>query len=130
LDRFKQNITTTTVDGDPEETDRRRELIVYVHQLIITPTAPDLRCSSFQRIEEVSEGLLAKSTIARFTDKGEDSKIVAGLIERLREAILCYQVGNHYTSTLNIIDTRRVDIATTGDPPSNHIPHSRSCRYL
>ena len=26
LDRFKQNITTTTVDGDPEETNRREGL--------------------------------------------------------------------------------------------------------
>jgi hypothetical protein len=26
LDRFKQNITTTTIDGDPEETERRRKL--------------------------------------------------------------------------------------------------------
>ena len=32
--------------------------------------------------------------------------MVAKLIERLREAIVCYQVGNHCASTLNIIDRR------------------------
>ena len=31
LDRLKQTITTTTVDGDPEETERRTELTRYAH---------------------------------------------------------------------------------------------------
>ena len=33
LDRFKQNITTATIEGDPEETERRRGLAGYVPQL-------------------------------------------------------------------------------------------------
>jgi len=45
----------------------------------------------------MSQKLLAKGTVARFADKGEDSKIVAKLIERLREAIVCYQVGDYRT---------------------------------
>jgi len=130
LDRFKQNITTTTVDGDPEETGRRRGLTAYVHRLIIAPTSPDRRCSTFQKIEEISQKLLVKSIITRFTDKAEDSKIVARLIERLREAILCYQVGNHCAPALSIIDAKRVDIATTGNPSSNHSSHSRSSRLV
>ena len=92
------------VDGDPEETNRRMGLIRYVHRLITLPTAPDCRCSTFKKIEELSQKLLAKSVITRFADKGEDSKIVAKLIERLREAIVCYQVGNYCASALNIID--------------------------
>jgi len=104
LDRFKQNIITKTVDGDPEETNRRRGLTVYVHRLITAPTAPNRRCSTFEKIEEISQKLLAKSVIARFTDKGEDSKIVARLIERLREAIVCYQVGNYCVSASSVID--------------------------
>ena len=66
----------------------------------------------------------------RFMDKGEDSKTVARLIERLREAIVCYQVGNHCAPALSIIDTMRVDIATTGNPPSNHSSHSRSSHLI
>ena len=107
MDRFKQNITTTTVDGDPEETNRRKGLTVYVHRLIRVPTTPDRFCSTFKKIEELSQKVLAKSTIARFADKGEDSKIVAKLIERLREAIVCYQVGNYCASLLSIIDKKR-----------------------
>ena len=106
MDRFKQNITTTTVDGDPEETDRRRGLTACVHRLITPSTAPDRRCSTFKKIEELSQKLLAKGVIARFADKAEDSKIVARLIERLREAIVCYQVGNYCASALSVIDRR------------------------
>ena len=36
LDSFRQNITTKTVDGDPEETNRRRGLIRYVYTLMTT----------------------------------------------------------------------------------------------
>ena len=46
-----------------------------------------------EEIEKRSQELLAKGIAARFIDKGEDSKEVAGLIERLREAITNYQVG-------------------------------------
>jgi len=42
--------------------------------------------------------LSAKGDIARFADKEEDIKLVAGLVERLREAILCYQVVKLYPS--------------------------------
>ena len=51
--------------------------------------------SAFKEIEELSQKLLAKSAVARFVDKGEDSKVVVGLVERLREAIVCYQVGEN-----------------------------------
>ena len=60
-----------------------------------TSIAHNCRYSTFEKIEELSKKLLAKSTIARFVDKGEDSKVVARLIERLREAIVCYQVGDY-----------------------------------
>jgi len=55
---------------------------------------------------------------------------VARLIEQLREAIVRYQVGNNCTPALSIIDTRRVDIATAGNPPSDHSSHSRSSRLV
>jgi len=59
------------------------------------PTPPDGRCSTFGKIEELSLKLLAKSAAASFSDKKEDSKVVERLVERLREAIVCYQVGDH-----------------------------------
>ena len=121
--------TMTTVDGGPEETDRRRGLNAYVHRLIIAPTDPDHHRSTFQKIEEISQKLLAKSTMTQFTDKGEDSKMRARLIERLREAIVCYQVANHCVLVSGIIATRGVDIATKDNPPSNRSSHGRSSCY-
>ena len=58
--------------------------------------------STFQQIEELSQKLLTKGIVTRFADKGEDSKIVARLIERLRESIVCYQVGYYYSSAPSI----------------------------
>ena len=60
--------------------------------------------SAFKEIEELSQKLLTKSKIARFADRGEDSKIVAGLVERLREAIVCYQVGEKHPLAQGIVD--------------------------
>ena len=67
-------------------------------------TAPNDRCRTFKKIEEVSQKLLAKGTIVRFMDKGEDSNTVARLIERLREAIVCYQASGSHTSVLCAVD--------------------------
>ena len=63
-------------------------------------------CSTFNQIKESSERLLKKDSITKFTDKGSDSKIVAGLIERLREAIIHYQASNHYILVFDDADKR------------------------
>lgn len=107
LERFKQNITTTTVDGDPEETNRRKGLATCVPRLIAVVTPPDDHCSTFKQVEELSKKLLAKNAIARFVDKGKDSGLVVKLIERFREAIVCYQVDNYCPSIPTIIDRNR-----------------------
>ncbi|KAF9645039.1 hypothetical protein BDM02DRAFT_3120843, partial [Thelephora ganbajun] len=73
LDRFKQNITTATIDEDPEGTERRKELT-----------------SALEEIEERSQELLARGMAAQFLDK--DSGEVARLLEWLREAITHYQI--------------------------------------
>ncbi|KAF9645965.1 hypothetical protein BDM02DRAFT_382706 [Thelephora ganbajun] len=93
LDRFKQSITTTPVDGDPEETGRCKELI-----------------SALEEIEKRSRELLAKGTAVRLAD--EDSGEVAILVERLREAFTHYQISQqqaiygriaNLTSSLDIL---------------------------
>ena len=71
----------------------------------MTPPNPtNGRRSTFEKIEELSKKLLAKSAVTRLTDKGEDSKVVARLIERLREAIVCYQVGKYCASVSSTVD--------------------------
>jgi hypothetical protein len=67
-------------------------------------TIPNGHRSAFKAIEEMSQKMLTKSAIARFADKGEDFKVVVGLVERLREAIICYQVGEQLPLTLGIVD--------------------------
>jgi hypothetical protein len=104
LGRFKQNMATITDNEDPEETDRRREVARCAHWAVMAMAAPNGRCSVFEQIEETFQGLLAKSALARVADKGEDSKLVARLIERLREAIVCYQVGHYHFSALIAVD--------------------------
>jgi hypothetical protein len=101
LDGFKQSITTAAVDGDPEETSRRMELTKYVHPFVIVSTIPNDLCSIFKQIEEASRELLTKSALARFADKGKDSKVVAGLVQQLRETIVRYQVGDYWHSVCN-----------------------------
>ena len=88
------------------------------------PMSPDSRCSTFEKIEDLSKKMLAKSAVARFVDKGEDSKAVARLIERLREAIVCYQVCDCCATGSNTAN-RRADIPTAGNLPQNHSPRSK-----
>ena len=51
--------------------------------------------STLEEIEKRSQVLLEKGVPARFMDK-EDSKEVAKLVERLREAIALYQVSESW----------------------------------
>ncbi|KAF9649817.1 hypothetical protein BDM02DRAFT_3260180 [Thelephora ganbajun] len=76
LDRFRQNITTTPVDGDPEETGRRQQLT-----------------GALEEIEKRSQELLVKGMVTRFTDKEGDSGEVAKLVEWLQGAVTRYQMS-------------------------------------
>jgi hypothetical protein len=93
LDRLKQNITTTKIDKDPEETRRREELARCIYRPFAVFVLINNLCSALGEIEKESRDLLAKGTAARFVDKGADSGEVAKLVERLREAITHYQVS-------------------------------------
>jgi hypothetical protein len=62
--------------------------------MVVITTLNDL-CSMFKQIEQASQELLAKSALARFADKGKDFKVVAGLVQRLREAIVRYQASDY-----------------------------------
>ena len=60
-------------------------------------------CRSTFKEMEISQKLLAKSAIARFADKGEDSKVVVGLVEQLREAVAYYQACDHLPVSLGVV---------------------------
>jgi len=93
LERFKENIAMTAHGGDQAENQRRSVLSRCVRRPPILPTLVNGVVSALEEIEKRSRVLLEKGTGARFVDKGEDSKEVAGLVERLREAVTYYQVS-------------------------------------
>jgi len=95
LERFKQSITTATIDGDQAETQRRIELSRCARRLLNTPTLTKVLYSALEYIENQSRELLAKGTAVRFLDKGADSGEVVKLVERLRVAITQYQVSGN-----------------------------------
>ena len=97
LDRLKQIITATTIDGDPEETSRRVELARYVRRSLTTFALVNGLCSALGEILRESQELLAKDPVVQFMDKDADPGKVARLIERLRKAISNYQVSGNYS---------------------------------
>jgi len=70
--------------------------IIQVRSLVAYPARTCRRpLSALEEIEKRSQALLAKGVAARFIDKAEDAKEVAGLLEQLREAIGHYQVSGY-----------------------------------
>jgi len=64
------------------------------HRLSVT--RPNLVFRSLEDIGEQSQALLKKGDRARFLDKAKDSQEVVNLVEKLRTAIVYYQVsGDH-----------------------------------
>jgi len=92
------------IDGDQAEEKRRLELSRYARRLLTPPTVINNPRSTLEEIENRSQALLAKGDPARFVDKEEDSKEVVRLIERLREAVTHYQVGENWIVMRNIAD--------------------------
>ena len=67
----------------------------YIRRLFVLSALVDGLFSTLAEIERRSQELLAKGTAAQFVDKARDSGEVAKLIERLREAVIHYQVSEN-----------------------------------
>ena len=97
MEKLKRNITATAIDVDGGEKQRRSELSRYAPQLFTMHVYVNGRDrSTLEDIEKRSKVLLEKGVAARFIEKEGDSKEVARLIERLREAIALYQVSESW----------------------------------
>ena len=83
----------TAADIDGGENLRRLELTRYATQLFTIYVYTNGHRSTLEEIEKGSQVLLEKGVPARFIDKEGDSKEVAKLVKRLREAIALYQVS-------------------------------------
>ena len=84
------------VDADGRENRRRSDLSRYAPQLFTIHVYANGHHSTLEEIEKRSRVLLRKGVPARFMDKEDNSKEVARLIERLREAIALYQVSESW----------------------------------
>ena len=83
---------------------RRIELTRYARTSLVSPALIDRLHSALEDIEKRSQALLEKGVAARFVDKDGDSKDVARLIERLREAISHYQVSGYQILLSTTVD--------------------------
>ena len=95
--KLKQNVTATTADVDGGENRRHSELSRYAPQLFTMHVYVNDHRSALKEIEKRSQVLLQRGVPTRFTDKEDNSKEVARLIERLREVIALYQVSEIWT---------------------------------
>jgi hypothetical protein len=93
LEKLQETLARVNPDGDREEVERRSQLAKFVSCL--APPA-HLVLTLDRSLEEVGTRSLAlsgKKKLARVLDKAQDSQEVVKLVEKLRQAILVYQVG-------------------------------------
>ena len=119
MEKLKQNVTATAVDADGGEKQRRSELSRYAPQLFTMKVYVNGHCSTLEEIEKRSQVLLEKGAAVRFMDKGDDSKEVAKLVERLRETITLYQVSESRIVSPGATHARIV-VTTTGNLRSDY----------
>ena len=83
-------------DDDPEEVERRSQLARFSSRLkYIAHTRLTLH-RSLDDIGKRSLALSEKSKVARVLDKTQDLQEVIGLVEKLRQAVLVYQVSTRH----------------------------------
>ena len=101
-------------DNDREEVERRSQLARFVPCLAFL-TNLDLNLNrSLEDIGTRSLDLSKKGKVARVLDKSQDSQEVVRLVERLRQAILIYQVSAGYLTGWKSL-TRGTGVTTTVD---------------
>ena len=81
-------------DDDGDEIKRRSELARFVLRLGSLAHPKLTRCSSLEDVGKRSMAILEKGKVARVLDKARDSGEVVRLVEKLRQAILIYQVSS------------------------------------
>ena len=107
LEKLQEILAKVNPDDDREEVERRLQLAKFVSYL----EPPDFPIITVYRsLEEIGTRSLAlsgKKKLARVLDKTQDSQEVVKLVEKLRQAILVYQVSarGRRQSQLGVINT-------------------------
>ena len=94
LKKLLDTLAKVNPDDDREEVERRSQLTKCVSCPEFSSTKNRLpRDRSLEDIGKRSLVLSEKGKVARVLDKSRDLQEVIGLVEKLRQAILVYQVG-------------------------------------
>ena len=108
LEKLLDTLAKVDPDNDREEAERRSQLAKFVSRLkSLAHPKLNLHGRSLDDIGKRSLALSEKGKIARVLDKTQDSQEVVRLVEKLRQAILVYQVS---------VGSRRLSRSRTIDP--------------
>ena len=106
LEKLLGSLAKANPDNDREEVERRSQLTKFV-SCLVSLAHPDI--TTYRSLEDIgarSLALLEKGKVARVLDKAQDSQEVIRLVEKLRQAILVYQVrASQSSSEPEIVDT-------------------------
>ena len=112
LEKLQEGLAKVNPDGDREEVERRSQLAKFV-LCPAPPACPIITlCRSLEDIGTRSLALSGKKKLVRVLDKKQDSQEVVKLVEKLRQAILVYQVSARHRRSLKSL-TRGAGITTT-----------------
>ena len=105
LEKLLESLAKVNPDGDREEVERRSQLAKFV-QCLQPPIHPNLTLHrSLEDIGTRSLVLSEKGKVARVLDKTQDSQEVIRLVEKLRQAILIYQVSAERLGIVAVVDS-------------------------
>ena len=93
LEKLQENLMKVDPDGDREEIERRSQLAKFVSYLEPPVFPITTLYRSLEEIRTRSLALSGKNRLARVLDKTRDVQEVVKLVEKLRQAILVYQVS-------------------------------------
>ena len=93
LEKLLKSLAKVNPDDDREEVERRSQLAKFVPRSASLTYHNLTLCRTLEDIGTRSLALSEKGKVARVLDKAQDAQEVVKLVERLRQAILVYQVG-------------------------------------
>jgi len=93
LEKLLQTLAKANPNNDPEETERRSLLARFALHVAYAPLQRLTLRRSLEYVGKRSLAILDKGRVARVLDKSQDSQELIGLLERLRQAAIIYQMG-------------------------------------
>ena len=112
VEKLVDTLAKVNSDDDREEVERRSQLAKFASCLELLRSKLTFYDRSLDDIGKRSLELSEKGKVARVLDKTKDLQEVIGLVERLRQAILIYQVSaKHHKSRKSL--THGADVTTT-----------------